>query len=38
VLDVALLLVLAAGIAAPLGHFALRRIMKRRRPNGQDLH
>jgi hypothetical protein len=38
VLDIALLLVLAAGLAAPLAHFALRRIMKRGRANGQDLH
>jgi len=38
VLDIVLLLVLAAGIAAPLGHYALRRIMKRRHSNGQDLH
>ena len=38
VLDILLLLVLAAGIAAPLGHYALRRIMKRRHSNAQDLH
>jgi Cytochrome c554 and c-prime len=37
-LDLALLAVLAGGMAAPLVHFLLRRLLRRKGSNGQDLH
>ena len=37
-LDVLLLLVLVGGMAAPFFHFVLRRLTRRKAPNGKDLH
>jgi hypothetical protein len=37
-LDVLLLVVFAGGIAAPIVHFLLRRLWRRKASNGQDLH
>jgi hypothetical protein len=37
-LDVLLLVVFAGGIAAPFVHFLLRRLLRRKASNGQDLH